>query len=91
LLVKVFNPTGEGYGAGWVKLFDTSMTYGPYNTEANGWYTFTNIPVGTYTLIADGPAPSSGPNRWIRPSSTVTIVIGTECQEESLHYTKLDD
>jgi len=84
LLVKVYNPNGNGYGAGWVKLYDNSTTYGPYNTEGNGWYTFTNIPVGIYNLTADGPAPSA----WIRPSSTVTIVIGgTVCQEENLQYT----
>jgi protocatechuate 3,4-dioxygenase beta subunit len=88
LLVKVYNPQGEGYGAGWVKLYNSSYTFGPYNTNANGWYTFTNIPVGTYTLKADGPAPKHGPNRWYRPSITVTISGGTICQGESLQYTK---
>lgn len=82
LLVKVFNPTGEGFGAGTVTLFNSSMTFGPYDTLANGWYTFTNIPVGTYTLKADRPGVAS----WVRPSIEVIIVIGTECQEISLHY-----
>ncbi len=82
LLVKVYNPTGEGFGAGTVKLYNDSNTYGPYDTVANGWYTFTNIPVGTYTLEADRP----GAHGWTRPSIEVIIVIGTECQEESLQY-----
>jgi len=83
LLVKVYNPTGEGFGAGTVILFNNSITYGPYNTAGNGWYTFTNIPVGTYTLKADRPGAPS----WVRPSIEVIIVIGTECQEKSLQYT----
>ena len=83
LLVKVYNPTGQGFGAGWVTLFGNSMTFGPYDTETNGWYTFTNIPEGTYTLIAD----RLGADSWIRPSIEVIIVIGTVCQEEALQYT----
>ena len=84
LLVKVYNPEGAGFGAGTVTLSNSSMTFGPYDTLANGWYTFTNIPVGTYTLEADRP----GDPGWVRPSKTVTITIGTVCQGEELHYTK---
>jgi len=83
LLVKVYNPEGAGFGAGTVTLSNGSMTYGPYDTLANGWYTFTNIPVGTYTLEADRP----GAPGWVRPSKTVIITIGTVCQGEPLQYT----
>ena len=83
LLVKVYNPEGAGYEAGWVKLFNNSMTFGPYDTDANGWYTFTNIPVGTYTLTATRP----GNSGWISPSVQVTITIGAVCQEVELRYT----
>ena len=86
MLVKVFNPAGSGFGAGEVTLFNNDDTFGPYATEQNGWYTFTNIPEGDYTLMAD----CSGHTQWIRPSIPVTIVIGIVCQEEDLQYSSID-
>jgi len=67
-----------------VTLFNGSRTFESYDTDGDGWYTFTNIPVGIYTLIADDPENSN----WIRPPSIeVTIATGTVCQEETLQYT----